>query len=855
MKLLILLALGIIAACPLFADHTLGNGYFQLHAREGWFDVLSLDPSGKGKYGDNLIKSLSMGEIPEGVSGFKIEQSEKSLSFRGLPVRMPFKTEQMYSTHAVELTGVSLGVKFTAPAGWITSVGGKFPTWHQTDSGCVLRLYRVPDGDMAKKELVAGRKLANVPDNSTQFVECKPQPPGVYYLEISEKVGTHIGWWGSGGNVTPSMTAYVDGVEHPEMDLTLVYSGYNEFPADWTVTLDGPNLTCSLKPAGEGAQLPAEMHVRMVTPWEKAGYDVSKFPFSRFYTDTGRHMLVQQLKRRPHSDQLQAGKWICAMGRKSFDLRFNLSPGQRLSWQFDDDAMTWRFNGPGFDIDLLPHSSKLPDYYPVFYSSEPKFDKVLNEFYYSHALNFGVGTPADWKEWQALILDWTANPQRDEQRGHFTGMSMRPDGYVYTWGGQEGWPFPYKDEDRDGKNDYDTRHFTTNPCFILGAYRYFVWTGDVEFLKEIMPKLRSAMAFQLDQLQGRRGIIIIDAKGHEGRAEGIGSNYWDILPFGYKDAFCNSYYYASIQAMAELEQFCIDQQLDLSGPKESPAYYQALRPRARKAYNRDFWDEGKGRYVGCVDVDGVKHDYGFTFVNVEAMAYGLADEEQAKRVYNWMETDKTSSGKADTYTKWIFAPRANTIHNPPRDKPQEPAPSWWHFGWGGTPYGDQCQDGGAILYTSYYDIVARAKFLGADNAFKRYSEILGRYNKPDRLCGGSPLYFGEDPQGGPGGHAGSVGVEGEFPESGLVPSAFLYAFLGVNADIEGLKIRPNLPSALNWAGVKNLSYAGNMYDIKVTNDSVEISVLGLAKPFKIEKALKPGETFVLRRGMLKAADP
>jgi len=841
-----------MAACT-SAGYELANGYFHLHGSGGSFDQLSFDPAGQGKHGENLITSLSVGEIPDGGRGMEVEQSAGSISLRNLRVHVPLKVEQLYATHPVELTeGSTMGVKFTVASGMMTHVGGKFPTWHQTDAGCTLTLYRLPDGDMAKKELVARTKLINVPDNSIQLLECEPQSPGVFYLEMSERVGAHIGWWGSGGDVNPSMTAWVDGVERPEMDLTLVYSGYNEVVGDWTVTLEGSNLTSTFRPASGDTEPLRDLKVVMVTPWEKSGYDVSKFPFSRFYTDNGRHMLVQQLKRRPYSDHLQAVRWIYAMGRKDFDLRFNLAAGQRLVWDFRDDAMDWKFNGTDLSIDVLPHSSKLPDYYPVFYSSDAKFDKVLNEFYYSHALNFGVGTPADWKEWQALILDWTANPQRDEQRGHFTGMTMRPDGYVHTWGGTEGWPFPYKDEDKDGKNDYDTRHFTPNSTFILGAYRYFVWTRDADFLKEIMPKLRSAMAFQLDQLQGRKGIIIIDAKGHEGKHDGIGSNYWDILPFGYKDAFCNSYYYAALGTMAELEQSCLDRNLDLPGLKESPTYYRALRSKVLRSYNRNFWDDRKGRYVGCVDVDGVKHDYGFTFVNLEAMAYGLADKHQVEQVYHWMETEPTSTGKADTYTKWVFAPRANTIHNPPRPSPidHEPLtiPPWWHFGWGGTPYGDQCQDGGAILYTSYYDIVARAKFLGADNAFERYRQILDRYNKPDRLCGGSPLYYGEATQGGPGGTAGSIGVEGEFPESGLVPSAFLYAFLGIDADIEGLKIRPNLPSALKYAGVRNLCYAGTMYDIKVTNDSVEVTPLDVVNPIPLKRKLKPGEVFTLTHG-------
>lgn len=861
--------LGMAVRCAA-SGYELSNDFFYLHGRDGWFDTMKFDPAGKGKYGDNLIVSLSVGDKPDAMPGMTATQAGKTLTLAGYQARMPFHFAHARSNQPYQLApGHTVGVLFHVD-GKLTSVGGGFPTWRSTTSGCTVSLYRLPDGTMATKELVSSQKLANVPDNSDQSIEFAPQPQGTYYVEISDPVG-HFGWWGVQKDDDPSTTVYLDGKEEPNAELALTYSGFHEVAGDWKITLDGGNMNSVFQPSDPKADM-KDCSVFIVTPWEKKGYDVSQFPFSRFYTDTGRHMLVQQLKRRPFSDQLQSGKWIYAMGQKDYDLRFNLADGQHLGWVFEDKAMVWKFRGTSLNVDVLPHNPSLPDYYPVFYSSDKKYDKILNEFYYSHALNFGVGTGPDWKEWQALTLDWTANPQMKEQRSHFTDVQMRADGYVHSWGAGEGWPFPYKDEDKDGRNDYDTRHFTTNPGFILGAYRYFCWTHDMDFLKEVMPKLRLAMEFDLNELKGRDGIIVIDAKGHEGRNNGIGSNYWDILPFGCKDAFSNTYYYEALRAMADLEWFCASAGVDVGGIKETQLFYESVRAKARAAYNRSFWDDKAGRYVGCVDVDGKKHDYGFTFVNMDAMTYGLADKAQAERIYHWMETEKTSFGAADTYTKWIFAPRATTIRNPGRNEqptatsdqpstiPSDVAPSphrpvtpssWWFFGWGGAPYGDQCQDGGAILYTSFYDVVARARYISADNAYKRLTEILDRYNMPDRLMGGSPLYRGEESQGGPGGHAGSVGVEGEFPESGLAPSSFLYAFLGIDADARGLKIRPNLPSSLKYAGVRNLCYAGQMYDIKVTNTSVEITPLGVINPVTIKHKLTPGQTFTLTAGTVK----
>jgi hypothetical protein len=145
------------------------------------------------------------------------------------------------------------------------------------------------------------------------------------------------------------------------------------------------------------------------------------------------------------------------------------------------------------------------------------------------------------------------------------------------------------------------------------------------------------------------------SKDVQGRHRDQGNNYWDILPFGHLDAYANTAFYASLPAMAEMEA-------KLGGKPLTD--YAVLQKKAHQRYDETFWDEKKGRYIGCVDVDGKRHDYGFTFVNLEALYYGLGDAVKARRIYHWMETEPTSSGKADTYSRFRFAPRATTIHNP-----------------------------------------------------------------------------------------------------------------------------------------------------------------------------------------------
>ncbi len=230
-----------------------------------------------------------------------------------------------------------------------------------------------------------------------------------------------------------------------------------------------------------------------------------------------------------------------------------------------------------------------------------------------------------------------------------------------------------------------------------------------------------------------------------------------------------------------------------------------------------------------MDVDGKRHDYGFTFVNIEALYYGLGDAEKARRIYRWMESEPTSSGKADTYTRFVFAPRASTIHNPmwgenaAAEGRDSSIPPWWVSWWKGTPYEQQCQDGGAILYISFFDLMVRLRYFGPENAWKRWEAILGRWRLPDRLCGGAPLYTGEKPQQE---DAGQVGVDYPFPESGMVPCFLLYGVIGAKATPDGLCITPRLPRALPWAEVRRIDWRGKPLAVRVTPGGVAIEWYG-----------------------------
>jgi hypothetical protein len=723
------------------------------------------------------------------------------------------------------------------------SLSVKLPTWHAKDSSATLSLLQ--DG-----KIIATKRLENVEDNSwPELTLDKPMGEGTYTVELSDPKGD-IGWWSS-----------KDGKERALQ----VHASKRMGTGTLNISLDRNKI-----------KVEAEYHLtsessykafpwRWKTTWTKDGYDCTPkagIVFSRFYTDNQRYMPIQQLKRRPNGGlQFDGFKWVEMDGNADAD--FRLEPAGHLHWEMTPDEMSLRFDAPvekigdgwksEFTLEVKPRDDSIPSEFPHFSCSDKAVEADLNRFWWERGFTYPYppSGSAEWMEWTALIRSWMRNEAEPANVRHLLQYPITSEGYVHTWGASLGWPLV---------PNRDTRHFDTNARFILGCWRHWLWTGDTDFLRKQADRLRSAMNYQLEVLRGKDGLIITP-DFRTGRHEDLSDNYWDILPFGHLDAYANAIFYASLEAMAQIEDAISDHSSLIT--HHSSSYYRSLMRKSHRRYDEVFWDDKAGRFIGCVDIDGVRHDYGFTFVNLEALFYGLGDADKARRIYQWMEREPTSSGKADTYSKFIFAPRATTIHNPqwgevssdqstvnspesgvspspPRPIPPSPPP-WWTYWWPGTPYGDQCQDGGAILYTSFFDLMARTRHLGADNAWKRFTEIMDRYRMPDRLCGGSPLFRGEVPQQE---SAGAVGTDYPFPESGLVPLYFLYGVMGIEATPDGLKITPNLPKALSYAEVKYLDWHGTDLKVRVTRDSVEVTS---ADKFLHRKfTIKPGQGVTLK---------
>lgn len=375
----------------------------------------------------------------------------------------------------------------------------------------------------------------------------------------------------------------------------------------------------------------------------------------------------------------------------------------------------------------------------------------------------------------------------------------------------------------------DTRHPITNPLFVRGCCDYFAWTRDLDFLRQNIARMRRALDFALKEFRVREGKhVFVPWVGHEGRSgivigpagektvrpgQGVGNNYWDLLPFGAHDAMATMCLFDALRQSAHVERDIAghpEWSIPGCGPQLSPEDLTRLASEMRADFQGRFWSPATGRFVGWIDMEGRAYDYGFTFLNLETVHCGLASPEQARGILAWIDGSREVAGDtsrgADIY-RWRFAPRATTRRNVetyvwPWSNPED------------IPWGDQVQDGGAVLGFSHHDLMARLRINGPDDAWKRLREILVWFREVQGE-GGYRAYYAKPGRGTlqGGGPPGGLGLDQEFLESVLVPQVMLQGFLGFQATAGGYQVHPRLPKDWPSLAITGIRLHDQLLDI------------------------------------------
>ena len=402
---------------------------------------------------------------------------------------------------------------------------------------------------------------------------------------------------------------------------------------------------------------------------------------------------------------------------------------------------------------------------------------------------------------------------------------------------------------------FDSRHNINQSCFIQGCYDYLQWTRDIDFLQKNMNRMRTALEYAIREFEMEQyRCVRVPWTGHDGRSgisldgagnavqnigRGIGGNYWDILPFGGKDCLATIYYYDAILKMAKLEEAILQHpewKVSATATVRSSEWLRSLAQTLKDA-NGMFWNAETGRFVSAIDIDDARYDFGFTFVNNEAIYYGFANDEQAKSIMSWLNGDRIVAGDtsqgADIY-HWRFGPRATTKRNL----------DYYFWGWTGAatiPFGDQVQDGGAVLGFAFHDMMARIATLGADNAAGHLAENV-KWFREVQAEGGYRKYYAPEKQRGnmQGGNIpGGLGLDLEFLESVLYPQVMLFGFMGFEPKMDGFVLRPRLPNDWPDLAIDRIRWQDQSLGIYATQNAIAITFDGPERRIKID--LPPGQ--------------
>jgi hypothetical protein len=383
----------------------------------------------------------------------------------------------------------------------------------------------------------------------------------------------------------------------------------------------------------------------------------------------------------------------------------------------------------------------------------------------------------------------------------------------------------------------DTRHNINNSNFIRGCHDYFLWSLNYTFLRDQIGRIRSAMRFIMREFDTRnRKCIYTTWSGHEGRSglryvdgkkvvipgEGIGSNYWDLLPFGGEDALATVYYYDALLDLADLEELIAahpEWNVAIGADAFDPADLHRHAQEVKAYGTKRFWNEKTGRF-GTVDLDGQMHDYGWTFLNNEATYYDFVTPEQARSIRDWISGRRSVAGDTsqgpDIY-HWRFGPRSSTLRNL----------DYYFWGWlnpESIPFGNQVQDGGGVLGWSYHDLMARLRVDGPDDAWRRLQEILVWFDET-QAAGGYRAYYSDPAKGTmQGGNIpGGLGLDKEFFESILVPQVMLYGFIGFRPTADGCEIVPRLPTDWPSLTITRIHLHDHVLDIATQGNGLQVT--------------------------------
>ena len=448
-------------------------------------------------------------------------------------------------------------------------------------------------------------------------------------------------------------------------------------------------------------------------------------------------------------------------------------------------------------------------------------------------------------EYLDLAKEWVIKASEDENLVSTNGeLSMYTDAYIWNSGFgkiedvkalvldtpmlNNGYVWTESESMRSSVTS--SYHYDTHAAFIKAVCEICLWEGDTSFLGEIDPKsvsnkdisggksvkqkLDKAVSYLFDnsdpygggiRYNEKDGLVHISTIGNDGTPQSKASNLFFTYKFGNLDCYNNLMFYDAMISLSHLYK--------LAGDEDNSKKYEDIAVINKDAINKTFYDYEKERYIGYIDADGVKHDNGFTAINLMAVSLGVAEGERAQKIFEWVNTE----GRADSGIFPIFSTiEANDT-------------VWDNIGGkyltsSGTTFGNFWLNGARSAISGYH-------YIGASKAFgnKQLGDYLGKITR------------GID-----NGSINNPNTNDETAEPSLyfalVSSTAIKEAFGIDTDGKILTIDPLFGFGEN-VGIKNIAFARKNYDVLFFDenvyilsdikDSVKIRIGGFYKDQKI----------------------
>jgi hypothetical protein len=328
---------------------------------------------------------------------------------------------------------------------------------------------------------------------------------------------------------------------------------------------------------------------------------------------------------------------------------------------------------------------------------------------------------------------------------------------------------------------------------IIGGRAYYLYSGDLAFVRQNLPFYRRAVAWYLGQ-RNADGLVSM-SPAHW---------YYDAMPGSGITSYHNAFLYRALLDLAGMER--------AAGNVTEAVTYEETAAKLKKAFNRVLWweDAPSGpRYCDWIQPDGTKIAYAADLCQFPPVAFGIASPEQGKKLIATidkriaeLERENGYAGYASRSAYWPVPASVNTH------------PANQGFG--------NYMNGGSFLCMTYWEIMARAAAGDAEGAWKR----LSRFAEGTRLTG-EKGFIGNNWVMQDGRIGFGAGDEPYLSDAIAVPAALVQGILGIRHTNDKLEVNSVLPAALQKVSAE-VVHLGVRKRVTIDGKNVKIEDLGRA---------------------------